>query len=712
MSATTVSRRSFLKVTALAGGGLMLGFHALSKEINGSAIADEVFAPNAFLKIDGAGIVTLMAPNPEVGQGIKTALPMLVAEELEIDWSKVVIEQAPLNTKDFTRQVAGGSGSIRSSWESFRKAGATARQMLINAAAQTWSVGADECYADKGFVYHKPSGKKLGYGELASKAATLTPPTEVKLKESKDYKLIGTRVRNVDTKQIVSGKPLYGIDTKVEGMLYAMVARPPAFGKKLKSVDDTAARAIPGVKNVVRYENKVAVLATSTWLAKKGRDALKLEWEDDGKLDSTEGLTESFKKLVQQKHNEPKRKDGDVEAALNSASKVVEMVFEAPFLSHAPMEPMNFFAHVKDDGSVYMMGPTQRPAGTRTDVAKALNIPEDKVFVGMTRQGGGFGRRLQSDYSVEAAMISSLAKVPVQVIWTREDDQQGGFYRPMGMYRYRAAIDANNEFNAWYLICAGVNQGNASRENSFPAGAVANFQVDSHNLESKITVGPWRAPNHNFIAFTEESFIDEIAFALKKDPVAFRLEMLDRAKANTFGKVDYDVDRYKAVVKMAAEMGKWGTQGVNGIYKGFGAHFSFGTYVAQVADISIVDGKVKVHKVYCAVDCGRVINYAGAENQIEGGIIDGLGHAMFGELTFDNGMAKQKNFNTYKLIRMGDAPQVEVQFVKNEISPQGLGEPCLPPIGAAVANAIFAATGQRLRKLPIALQPLTVGNKM
>jgi isoquinoline 1-oxidoreductase beta subunit len=715
MSASSVSRRSFLKVTALAGGGLMLGFHALSKEIGSQSanlLVDDVFAPNAFLKIDNAGIVTLMAPNPEVGQGIKTALPMLVAEELEIDWSKVVIVQAPLNTKDFTRQVAGGSGSIRSSWDAFRKAGATARQMLIDAGAQTWNVKPDECYADKGFIYHKPTNRKLGYGELASKAATVTPPAEVKLKESKDYKLIGTRVRNVDTKKIVTGQPLYGIDTKIDGMLYAMVARPPAFGKKLKNFDDTAARAIPGVKNVVAYENKVAVLATSTWLAKKGRDALKLEWEDDGKLDSTEGLTESFRKLVQQKHNEPKRKDGDVEAALGSAKQVIESVFEAPFLSHAPMEPMNFFAHVKDDGTVYMTGPSQTPERTRTAVAKALNVAEDKVFVGLTRQGGGFGRRLQTDYSLEAAMISSLAKAPVQVIWTREDDQQGGFYRPMGMYRYRAAINSNNEFNAWYLIAAGVNQGNASRENSFPAGAVPNFRVDSHNLESKITVGPWRAPNHNFIAFTEESFIDEIAYALKKDPVAFRLEMLDRAKANTFGKVDYDVDRYKAVVKMAADMGKWGSQGVNGIYKGFGAHFSFGTYVAQVADVSITDGKVKVHKVYCAVDCGRVINYAGAENQIEGGIVDGLGHAMYGELTFDNGVAKQKNFNTYKLIRMSDAPEIEVQFAKNEINPQGLGEPCLPPIAAAVSNAIFAATGQRIRRLPIALQPLTVGPKM
>lgn len=701
MRTETVSRRSFLKVSALAGGGIMLGFHALAKTAERS-LADDMFAPNAFLKIDSKGIVTLMSPNPEVGQGIKTSMPMLVAEELEADWTKVVVEQTPLNTTFYTRQVAGGSGSIRSSWEPFRKAGAAARQMLVEASAQTWGVSVDECYAEKGMVIHKPSGKKLGYGELAARAATLAAPADVKLKDAKDYKIIGTRVRNIDTKSIITGQPLYGIDTRREGMLYAFVARPPAFGKKLKSVDDSAARAIPGVKNVVQWENKVAVLATSTWLAKKGRDALKLEWEDDGRLDSTEGLTEEFRKLVRQKHSEPKRKDGDVEAALAGASKVLETTFEAPFLSHASMEPMNFYADVRDD-KIEIHGPTQTPARARTDVAKALNVAEDKVFVGMTRQGGGFGRRLQSDYAVEAAMVSSLAKMPVQVMWTREDDQQGGFYRPMGMYRYRAAIDANKELSAWYLIAVGVNQGNASRENSFPAGAVPNFQVDSHNFESKITVGPWRAPNHNFIAFTEESFIDEIAHELKKDPVAFRLELLDRAKSNQFGKVDYDVERYKAVVKMAAEMGNWGEQGRNNIYKGFGAHFSFGTYVAQVADVSVVNGKVKVHKVYCAVDCGRVINYAGAENQIEGGIVDGIGHALYGELTFDKGAAEQKNFNSYKMIRMVDAPEIEVQFVKNEISPMGLGEPCLPPVVAAVANAVFAATGQRLRKLPVSL---------
>jgi isoquinoline 1-oxidoreductase beta subunit len=697
-----VSRRDFLKVSALAGGGLMISFYQPLSANAEVLTAGEPFAPNAFLKITTEGLVTLVNPNPEVGQGVNTSLPMLVGEELDVDWSKVTVEQGWLDPVNFERQVAGGSGSVRTSWPTFRKAGAAARQMLVEAAAKEWNVNAGECYTEKGLVIHKPSGKRLDYGALASKASGLPVPADIKFKDPKDYKLIGSRIPNVAIRSIVTGKMPYGIDTRREGMLYAMVARPPAFGKKLKSVDDKAALSMPGVKQVVKLDNSVAVLATSTWEAKKGRDALKLDWEDDGKLESTSGHQEMMRQLIQGNAEQPKRNDGDVAKAMADADKTVEIVFEAPFLPHAPMEPMNFFAHVTDDG-VEMYGPVQTPARTRTAVSKALNIPEEKIRVGMSRMGGGFGRRLQADYSEEAARIAALAKVPVQVIWTREDDMTGGYYRPTGMYRYRAAIDKNKELSGWHLIAAGVNSQNLSRENSFPAGAVPNFRVDSHNIQSKVTTGAWRAPNHNFIAFCEESMVDEIAAALGKDPVAYRLELLDRAAASQFGKVDYDVNRYKAVVKLAAEMGGWGKQGVNGIYKGFGAHFSFGTYVAQVADVSIQGGKPKVHKVYCAVDCGRVINYSGAENQIEGGIVDGLGHALYGELTLINGETQQKNFNTYKLVRMPDAPQIEVKFVKNEIDPMGLGEPCLPPVVAAVCNAIFAATGQRVKRLPISL---------
>jgi isoquinoline 1-oxidoreductase subunit beta len=700
-TASTVSRRSFLKVSALAGGGIVIGFQTAASATQWLNASDP-FKPNGFIKITADGVITILAPNPEVGQGVKTSLPMLVAEELDVDWSTIIVEQAPLDPSNYQRQVAGGSGSVRSSWESFRKAGATARHMLVEAAAKEWKVSAAECTTENGFVHHKTSGKKSSYGALASKAISVEVPAEVKLKDPSSYKIIGKRIRNVENKSIVIGKASFGLDTRREGMLYAIVAR-PTFGKKLKSVDDTAARAVNGVKNVVQYENKIAVLATSTWAAKKGRDALKIVWENDVALESTTDYVNAFTKLILEKSDAPKRNDGDVDKAFASAAKVLETTFEAPFLPHAAMEPMNFFADVRGD-KADLYGPTQTPQRTRTDAARALGIPEENISVGMSRQGGGFGRRLQADYSVEAAMISKLAQAPVLVVWTREDDMQGGFYRPAGMYNYRAAINQNKELVAWHLKAAAANSGNASRENSFPAGAVSNFRIDSHNHQSSITVGPWRAPNHNFIAFTEESFLDEIAHELGKDPVAFRLELLDQAKVKPVGTVAYDVEKYKGVIKLAAEMGKWGEQGKNGIYKGFGAHFSFGTYVAQVADISIQENKVKVHKVYCAVNCGRVINPSGAETQIEGGIIDGLGHALYGELTFDKGEAVQKNFNAYKLIRIPDAPEIEVRFVESDEHPQGLGEPGLPPIGAAVANAIFAATGKRIRKLPVNLE--------
>ncbi len=701
--ARVVSRRFFMRSSALAGGGLLVGFHVIGKNFEDMELLDENdFVPNAFVKINSKGIITIMSPNPEVGQGVKTSLPMLVAEELDVDWEMLVIEQAPLDVNKYKRQVAGGSQSTPSSWESFRKAGAAVRHVLRQAAAQKWNVPLEEITTEKGFVFHKPSDKRLSYGLLAKAAGDIALPTEVVLKDPKDYKIIGTRVRNIDSKKIVTGQVKYGLDTRREGMLFAMVAR-PTFGKKLVSFDDSEALKIQGVKKVVRVENKVAVLATTTWAAKKGRDALKLVWEDDGVLESSTNHQETFKKNITLKTEKPIRVEGDVDTAFTNASKIIESVFEAPFLPHAPMEPMNFFADVRD-GKAVLYGSTQNPERTYNEINKVLGIPKENISIGMSpRMGGGFGRRLMSDYSVEAALISKEANSPVLVTWTREDDMQGGFYRPAGMYRYRAALDKNNEFFAWHMTATSVNEENSARENSFPAGAVPNFRVDSHNLKSNITIGPWRAPKHNFLAFTEESFLDEIAFEQKKDPVQFRLDLLDKAKANEYGKKIYDADRYKAVVTTAAEMGGWGKQGVNGIYKGFGAHFSFNTYVAMVADIKIEAGKIKVVKIYCAVDCGRVINPLGAEQQMEGGIIDGIGHALFGELVFEKGVAQQKNFNTYKLIRMNDAPDIETKFINNEASPTGLGEPGLPPVGAAVANAIFAATGQRMRKQPFSI---------
>ncbi len=624
---------------------------------------------------------------------------MLLAEELDVDWDKVVIVQAPIDSKKFGSQTAGGSGAIRSRWESTRKAGATARMMIVAAAAQTWNVPADECYTEKGWVIHKPSNRKLSYGDLSTKASDMPVPTDIKMKDPKDYTIIGKRIRNVDNKNIVTGKPLFGIDTRREGMFYTMVVRPPAFGKKLKSYDDTKALKVPGVKNIVRWENVVAVLATSTWAAKKGKDALTCEWEDAGKLESTADHLDALKNLIQQKTDKPGRNDGDAEKALGGDKKILESIYEVPFLSHAPMEPINFFADVHD-GKADLYGPTQVPARVRTDVAKALGIGEDNVTLGIPRQGGGFGRKLQSDNAVEAAMISSIAKAPVQMLWTREDDMQGDFYRPNGMFHYKAGINENNELDAWFEIAAGVNSRRPNSPDNFPAGAVANYRSDGQSLTSNIQTGPWRAPGHNVIAFASESFMDEVAHEMKKDPVAFRLELLDKAQHSPVGKINYNIDKYKSVISLVTAMSNWG-KNEKGRFKGFSCYFSFNTYVAEVAEVSFENGKLRVHKVWAAVNCGRVVNLSGAETQVQGAIIDGLGHAWYNEITFDKGAVMQKNFHTYKFIRMQDTPlDIEVKFVPADDAPTGLGEPGLPPIAPAVCNAIFAATGKRIRKLP------------
>ncbi|GAA0557681.1 xanthine dehydrogenase family protein molybdopterin-binding subunit [Chitinophaga japonensis] len=699
MSTSTINRRHFLKIGITAGGGLVLGLEWLSACNTGGSSATEAVLHdlNAFIKIGTDGLVTIMSPNPEIGQGVKTSLPMIVAEELDVDWKNVSIEQAWLDTEKYTRQVAGGSGSVRSSWDSFRQAGAAGRQMLVNAAAEQWQVDPATCTTEAGMVHHKASGKKIGYGELVEKAATMPAPAEVKLKEPAAFKIIGTRVPNCDTKAIVTGKQKFGIDTKREGMLYASMVRPPAFGQKLKSFDDAAARKMPGVSNVISFDNKIAVLGRSTWEVMHAARAINATWEDDGNLESTEDYKKNFAKALTRQPKEPQRKDGNIKKAFASAAKTFEATFECPFIPHNTMEPMNFFADVKAD-SVELYGPIQLPDRARTAIAEKLGIPREKIKVGMTRMGGGFGRRLMVDFIEEAVTVSQMAKAPVNVIWRREDDMGGGYYRPMALYKYRAAVDANNKLIAWHHHSVGV--GRTARENNFPAGAVPNLQVDTHEYESPVTTGPWRAPVHNFIAYAEESFLDDIAHNLGKDPVAFRLELLEQARSQPAGKVDYNPDRYAAVIKKVAEMAGWGQPKAAGIYQGIGAHFSFSTYVAQIVELQNVNGQLKINRIYCAVDCGTVVNRSGAETQIEGAMIDGLGHAMYGELTLTRGKPDQVNYDHYRLIRMQEAPEITIAFIENNEKPTGLGEPGLPPVAAALANAVFAATGHRLRAQP------------
>ncbi|HNR73899.1 MAG TPA: molybdopterin-dependent oxidoreductase, partial [Cyclobacteriaceae bacterium] len=561
---------------------------------------------------------------------------------------------------------------------------------------------------NNGFVIHT-NGTKLSYGELATEAGSLPVPTDVKLKNPKDFKLIGTAVANVDNKEMITGKPLYGLDFYREGMLHAMIQRPASFGMKLKSVDATAVKSMPGIVDVVTFKNNVAIVGKSTWEIMKARKALKVAYEKDGNIESTSDHDRIFKELLDKPEATVRRKDGDVEAAFKNAATVIKREYQCPFLSHAPMEPMNFFAHVKADG-VELVGPTQTPDRARNATATLLGIAPEKVTVELTRLGGGFGRRLQADYVVEAAELSKLINAPVKVTWSREDDMMGGSYRPAVRYRFEAALDSKGILIGYKLRGVGVNAGNSTREDNFPSGAVENLLIESINHQSPITTGAWRAPITNFLAFAEQAFLDEVALAAKKDPVQFRLELLDKAKQSPTGAIKYDIDRTKAVINLVAEKAGWGKK--KNLAQGFSVYFSHRSYVAQVAEVEMINGNPVLKKIYAASDCGIVVNLSGARQQVMGGIVDGLGHALYGQLTFKEGASEQRNFNNYRLIRYNEVPQVEVHFVDNGIDPTGLGEPALPPTGGAVANAIFKATGKRLYNQPFTLQEEMKGVKL
>lgn len=677
----------------MVGGGLLLGFWG--NDSLAATLPTEV-SFNSYLSISPDNVITIFAPNPEVGQNIKTAFPMIVAEELDADWKNVKIIQAHLDTKKFNRQATAGSGAMQHSWDRLRKAGATARWMLMETAAKRWNVAPHTLTTDNGWVWHKESDRKLNYGELATEAAALPVPTEVKFKEKKDYKLIGKPIHNVDNADIITGKPIYGLDIYREGMLLAMIERPP-FGTKIKSAEIAEAKAMPGIVEVIVFKNKVAVLGKSTWQVMNARKALKATYEPEEAVESTADHDRIMKQLLEKSDVKPSRKDGDVEAVLKTAPQIITREYQAPFLSHACMEPMNFFAHVKEDG-VELIGPAQLPEDTRKNVAKLLGVDLDKVTLEMTRMGGGFGRRQRSDYSLEAAELSSLVKAPVKLMWTREDDMRGGQYRPAMRYRFEAALDAKGNWIGYRMRGVGVNSGNSTRPDHFPAGAVPNFQVDSIDHKSPVTTSPWRAPSENFLGFAEQSFFDEIATAAHRDPIEYRLEYLEKAQKEPVGAVKYDIERMKGVIKLVAEKSNWGKK--KNVFQGFSAYFSHGSYIAQVAEIEKVKGRIVLRKMIAAVDCGVVVNLSGAYQQVQGGIIDGLGHALYGEVTLKDGIPNQQNFDTYRLIRINEIPAVEVHFVDSAINPTGLGEPALPPAAAAFANAFFKATGKRLYHQP------------
>lgn len=745
---TSIGRRTFLKTSALASGGLMLSFSWLgscqANPEDALAMPKEWFELNGYLKVGDNGVVTIMSPNPEIGQNVKTSMPMIVAEELDVDWKNVIVEQAPLNTDIFTRQLAGGSQSIRQGWKGLRMAGATARTMLREAAAATWQVPVSEITTEAGMLHHKSSGKSAGFGEMASAAAKLEVPKEVELKEPKDFKIIGTSKKNVDGKKIVTGKPLFGLDYRKEGMLIAMIAHPPAFGLKLKSVDDSSAKNMPGIKDVFTFKTfnddyarqwsdtsafteLVAVVGNTTWEVMNARKALQLEWEPFSDHDITmsnfQGGTTSVKvpaglestskhvQLMKEYATKPARvvrRDGNPEAAFKKAAKVIERTYTAPFLAHNTMEPMNFFADVTSDRAE-LVGPTQTPEFMEKTVAARLGLPLDKIDIKMTRMGGGFGRRLYGNFLVEAAVISQQVGAPVKLIYTREDDMTFGTYRPAYHAVYKAALDENNNLIAFHVRAGGIPE-SPLFANRFPAGSVDNYLAEDWSVPSNISIGAFRAPRSNFIAGVEQAFLDEVAEAAGKDPIDFRLALLDRAMKNPVGENnDYEANRYAGVLELVKSKSNWGTE-MPGVHRGVAAYFCHNSYVAHVLDLAMENGKPRVQKIHCAVDCGVVVNPVAATNLCEGGSVDGIGHAMFSGLTFTEGAADQKNFDKYRLIRHSEAPKaVDVHFVDNGIDPTGLGEPPFPPVIGALANALYKATGKRYYNQPFLSEGIKLG---
>jgi isoquinoline 1-oxidoreductase beta subunit len=711
------SRRDILKTGAASGGGLMLGFTVAGK----AGAAEGPAKLNTYVTIASDGGVSIMAKNPEVGQGIKTSLPMIIAEELDVDWSQVKSVQAPSDPALYGRQFAGGSAATPLHWDELRKVGAAGRAMLVAAAAQGWGVAAADCTTASGVVYHKASGRKATYGSLAAKAATLPAPdvATLKLKDPKDYRIVGRAMAQVDTAAIVTGAPLFGIDVVVPGMLYATYAKAPVFGAKVASADLAAAKSVKGVKDAFIVEGGaaldgllpgVAVVATSWWAARKGREKLNIQWADHPtSKQSSAGFAAQAEALSTGAPLRTERSDGDVEAGFAGAAKVVEAAYSYPFLAHAPLEPQNCTAQVKD-GKIEIWAPTQNPQPGRELVSKTLGIPEKDITIRMIRCGGGFGRRLSNDYMVEAAWIARQAGAPVKLVWTREDDMAHDFYRPAGFHHFKGGVDASGKLVAWRDHFVTLGEGTTPARSAtmapheFPARFVPNYRYDLSIVPCGVPTGPLRAPGSNALAFVVQSFIDEMAHAANADPLEFRIKLLgDQGMVGTPGKDGYDAGRMRGVLKLAGEMSGWGKALPKGTGMGVAFHYSHLGYFAEVAQVTVAaDGAVKVDKVWVAADVGRqIVNPAGALNQVQGSVLDGLSAALGQQITIENGAAAQSNFNDYPLLRISDAPPVEVRFLITDNNPTGLGEPALPPAPPALCNAIFAATGKRIRALPV-----------
>jgi isoquinoline 1-oxidoreductase beta subunit len=704
-----LNRRDFLKTGAALGGGLILACHFNVPGPTAGPGRPAPFAPNAFLRVGHDGSVTVIVNKSEMGQGVYTALPMIVAEELACDWKQVRVEASPVaavyNHTVFGSMVTGGSTSVRTEWERLAQAGAAAREMLCRAAAEIWKAEPSACRAENGRVLHA-DGRTLSYGELAGPAARLPVPDKVRLKDPADYTLIGRPIHRLDSPAKVNGTAVFGIDKRLDGMLVALIARPPVFGAVLKTVDDAEARAVDGVREVVTVPAGVAVVADGFWPALQGRRALKLDWDEGpGAAISSMDLRRQYAALAASP-GAPARKEGDAMAALAKAARTLEAEYELPFLAHAPMEPLNCCVDLRADGCDIWTG-SQMQTGDRDAAARVAGLPPEKVRLHTTFLGGGFGRRANpaADFVTEAVQVAKAVGRPVKVIRTREDDMRAGFYRPMSYHRIAAGLDAGRRISAWRhtIVCQSIMAGTAFAgmiENGIDPTSVEgaadtpyafpNLLVDLHTPKLPVPVQWWRSVGHSYTAFVVESFLDEAAEAAGQDPVALRRMLLSGHS------------RHRGVLELAVEKAGWGTPMPPGHGRGVAVHESFGSFVAQVAEVSVNPaGDVRVRRVVCAVDCGRLVNPDIIAAQMESAVVFGLSAALYDAITLKNGRVEQGNFDDYPLLAIDEAPQVEVHIVRSTEAPGGIGEPGVPPVAPAVANAVFAATGARVRRLPM-----------
>ncbi|HET9425921.1 MAG TPA: molybdopterin cofactor-binding domain-containing protein [Gemmatimonadaceae bacterium] len=725
-----IERREFLRTSALVGGGLLLAAYAepvsAMEGMLGGAAAE--FTPNAFIRMTPDGLVTIIAKNPEIGQGVKTMLPMLIADELDVEWKNVRVQQADLDPKvgaaaTFQGQSAGGSTATPNNWLPMRRVGAAGRAVMIAAAAQTWSVPESELETSPGMVHHKATNRSIAYTALFDKAATITPPPlndQLKLKDPKDFRIIGKRVSGVDNRAIVTGKPLFGIDVTMPGMLHAVFEKSPVFAAKVSSANLDEIRKEPGVRHAFIVEgveaplsslmSGVAIVADNWWLANKARGKLKVTWADHPtSQQSSAGFAAKAAELSKQPPMRSLRKDGDVDAALAGAAKTVEAEYFYPFIAHAPMEPQNCTALFKD-GRMEIWAPSQSPANGRQLTSTVLGIPIDAITIHMTRVGGGFGRRLNNDYVVEAARIAKeIPGTPVKLLWSREDDMKHDFYRPAGWHYLKGGLDADGNVVAWrdHFISFGQGEQFAPAAGipatEFPGRLIPNYELASSVMPLGVPTGFLRAPTSNGVAYAVQSFINELAAAAGKDPIQMRIDMLK----NPSPEVAEFAKRATGVLEMVREKSGWGKTLPKGTGMGVAFHYSHRGYFAEVVQATVKAGKVKVDKVWAVGDIGsQIINPSGAEHQVVGSVIDGLAGALDQEITIEGGKVVQANFDDYELGRMSMVPPVEVHWNVTPYNPTGVGEPALPPVVPALTAAIFAATGKRIRSLPIAKHDL------